>query len=115
MEPRLKTDLWIKAIIKRCLARGIPATVARRGDGDAGMVFVKLNRLEEGCIVYSRQRDYEGSLVWTPATGADPVPEVDADTYLQRQLDFDPDLWILEIEDRDGWVPFADEGVGQGE
>ena len=54
-------------------------------------------------------------MVWTPATGADPVPEVDADTYLQRQLDFDPDLWILEIEDRDGWVPFADEGVGQGE
>ena len=37
MEPRLKTDLWIKAIIKRCLARGIPATVARRGDGDAGV------------------------------------------------------------------------------
>ena len=112
MEPRLKTDIWIKATIKRCLARGVPATVARRGDGDAGMVFVKLNRLEQGCLVYSRQRDFEGNLLWTPATGPEPVPEPEADAYLQRQIDFDPDLWILEIEDREGWLPFAEEGLG---
>ena len=111
MEPRLKTELWIKATIKRCLAQGVPATVARRGDGDAGMVFVKLNRLEAGCIVYSRQRDYEGNLLWTAATGPDPVLEPDADAYLARQVDFDPDLWILEIEDRGGWLPFAEEGM----
>ncbi len=111
MEPRLKTELWIKATIKRCLARGVPATVARRGDGDAGMVFVKLNRLDQGCTVFTRQRDYEGQLLWTPATGSDPVPESDADAYLARQVDFDPDLWILEIEDREGWVPFAEDGA----
>ena len=29
-----------------------------------------------------------------------PAPEADVEAYLARQIRFDPDLWIVEVEDR---------------
>jgi hypothetical protein len=111
MEARIKTGIWVSAFIRRVGLDGTPVMVARRGDVDAGLVLIKVNRLEEpGCVVYSPSRDLDGNRIWRMATGPDPVPEPDADTYIERQAKFDPDLWVLEIEDRAG-RHFLDEPV----
>lgn len=100
--PRLKAEIWVKALIRRCEAAGAQAMVVRRGDAQAGVVLVKVNRLDRTASVYSPARAGDGSLVWLSATGAGPVSEPDADAYIERQRKFDPDLWVVEIEDRDG-------------
>ncbi len=100
--PRLKAEIWVKALIRRCEVAGAQAMVVRRGDAAAGIVLVKVNRLDRTASVYSPARAGDGSLVWLPATGDGPVPEPDADAYIARQRKFDPDLWVVEIEDRDG-------------
>lgn len=100
--PRLKAEIWVKALIRRCEVAGAQAMVVRRGDAQAGVVLVKVNRLDRTASVYSPARAGDGSLVWLPATGAEPIPEPDADAYIERQRKFDPDLWVVEIEDRDG-------------
>jgi hypothetical protein len=33
---------------------------------------------------------------------SEPATEADAESYLMRQLKFDPDIWIVEVEDRAG-------------
>lgn len=71
----------------------------RRGDPTSGAILVKLNRHPEGCVVYSQVRDAAGALCWTAGTGAAPVPESEADAYVARQLRYDSDLWVIEIED----------------
>jgi len=31
-----------------------------------------------------------------------PAPDVSIETYLAREIKFDPDIWIVEVEDRNG-------------
>lgn len=101
-QPRLKAEIWVQAHIRRCSALGIPVFVVRRGDSTAGVVLIKLNTLGDGCTVFSPTRRGDGERIWLRATGAEPVAETEADAYIARQLNFDPDLWVIEIEDREG-------------
>ena len=101
-EARLKAGLWVAAQLRRCDHECISAVVARKGDADAGAVLLKLNRLDGTCVVLGRVYTDEGARAWMRVTGEEPVPESDADAYLARQTDFDPDLWILEIDDPRG-------------
>lgn len=102
MTPRLKAEIWVKAHIRRCWTEDVIAVVVRRGDDMAGTVLVKLNDLADGCTVLQPAPDPGGGRVWLRATGPEPVNEQAADDYIARQLKFDPDLWVLEIEDRKG-------------
>jgi len=98
MEPRLKTGLWIRALIRRCDLAAVPVAVAARGDADSGAVLLKLNDREAGCSVLAQVRGPDGELVWMRATGPAPVAEADAESYIARQRRRDPDLWVVEIE-----------------
>ena len=105
-DDRLPTELWVKAHVRRCFAQGIPVTVARKGELTGGMVLLKINQLEHGCRVLTQTRDLDGRLGWLPALDGKLSSEADADAYIARAVERDPDLWVVEIEDRDGNHPF---------
>lgn len=105
-EARLPTELWVLAHLRRCAVEGIPATLVRRGAQDGATVLVKINQLEAGCRVLSQVRDLDGRLGWLPALAGRLVEEPEADAYVARAVDRDPDLWVIEIEDRKGDLPF---------
>lgn len=99
---RLKSGIWVSAQIHLCNAKGLPLVVVRKGDPDAGAVLLKIVKPGAGTTVLTQARTPEGDLAWMKGTGADPVAEADADAYIARQLKRDPDIWVVEIEDRDG-------------
>jgi hypothetical protein len=107
--PKLKAAIQIQAIIRRAEVAGAQAFLVRRGSEEAGALFLKLSRLDGSFTVLNQARRGEGELVWTKPLG-DSVDEAAAQTYLDKQMRFDPDLWILEIEDREGRA-FVDEPV----
>jgi hypothetical protein len=98
---RLKTRFQVQAAVRLGSTRNIPVVVARRGDEDAGVILLKLNRRDLGFEVLAQTRSGAGELVWQRVTGAMPVAEADADAYIARAVNRDPDVWVIEIEDRD--------------
>ena len=107
-EDRLKAKLWVQATVRSCFAQGYAATVVRKGDEDAGMVLIKQNLMGSGFRVLTKMRTAEGSLAWLRGTGAEPVEEQVADDYIARQIERDYDIWVVEIEERSGRLPFED-------
>ncbi len=102
---RLRSDIWVKAYIRLCGSTGAMAAVVRHGDDDAGAIFIKVNRLDGTCALFGpapagldeADRDRQ----WVPILDGG-TPEADVDARLAREADFDGDLWIVEIEARDG-------------
>ena len=96
---RLTADFWVAAYRARLEALGIPVYVSRRGDPTAGAVLVKLATLDGQARLYGRMSTLEGAQRWE-VVAEGPEPEVDA--AAARAHARDPDLWLVELEDRQG-------------
>ncbi|MBA4173830.1 MAG: DUF1491 domain-containing protein [Hyphomicrobium sp.] len=103
---RLKSNIWVTAYLRRSNAEGASAVVVRHGDDDAGAIFIKVNRLDGTCRVFGpAPAGLDATAAdrqWTPCLDGSDAPEAAADAYLQREAEFDPDVWVIEIEDRAG-------------
>jgi hypothetical protein len=95
---RLAAGLWVEAYMHRLTLEAIPVYVLHRGDATAGAVMVKLATLDGRARLFARRTGPEGRAWMETAEG----PEAEIDASIARQRGFDPDLWVLEIEDRAG-------------
>ena len=97
----LSTDIWVGALIRRAELGGAFAAVARKGDPRAGAVLVKaVNRGQGTARLYSEATRGDGERVWMQPVASETETELDA--YIARTVRIDPDVWVVEIEDRDG-------------
>ncbi|YBW39909.1 Protein of unknown function DUF1491 [Nitrobacter sp. TKz-YC01] len=107
MSMRLKSSIWVAAYLRRCQCEGVFGAVRRRGADEAGAVFVKLALLDGNAMLYAPapQAVYDDSRpverVFAPSS-AEPVAEQAVEQRLAREVRFDPDAWIVEIEDKAG-------------
>jgi hypothetical protein len=97
---RLTSRFWVDAYLARLRQWDIPAFVTAHGDDNAGAVLVKLSTLNGLARAFTRGFDLStGDRTWTElASGA----EAEVDAAITRQRSFDPDLWVIEVEDREG-------------
>ena len=104
-EARLKAGLWVKAALRLGDVDGRPGMVLRRGDPDSGSVLVVV-RCPAGASVLSPIRSGSGDAAWVRGTGEAAVTDEVADSYVQRQVSRDPDLWVIEFTGPDLSPPF---------
>jgi hypothetical protein len=103
---RVKSGIWVSAYLRRCQAEGVPAVVVRRGDEAAGAIFICVDRLDGTVALYGpAPAGIEGSETerrWVNCFDAQTASAAEASLYLERQKQFDSDLWVIEVEDRRG-------------
>ena len=100
MSDRLDTHYWLTAYLRRCSIENIPAQVRYSGDRARGSILLKVVHVPSGkCRLLVEVLDANGDAAWMIA-GTDGCAEPDADSYIERARQRDPDLWVLEIEDR---------------
>ncbi|MEP5805005.1 MAG: DUF1491 family protein [Roseobacter sp.] len=98
--PRLTARFWIDAYLLRLQLLNIPAFVVSHGDDTAGSILIKLNTLDGAAQVYQRTYNMlEDTRAWSVLLQGN---EAEVDETIRRQREFDPDVWLLEIEDRQG-------------
>jgi hypothetical protein len=107
--PRLKAGIFVRALIRRVQVAGASAFVVRSGAEEAGALIIKVARLDGTVLVLNQVRGAKGELAWSQALGGW-TDEVRASQWCDKQVAFDPDLWIVEIEDREGRA-FVDEPI----
>lgn len=106
---RLTTDFWVAAYLNRLRLSDIPAFVVAKGDVTAGAVLVKQNTLDGQARVFQRSFDLmTGERTWIVLAEGD---EAACDAAIARQRGYDPDLWVIEVEDREGRHLLDDPGM----
>jgi hypothetical protein len=115
---RLKSGIWVAAYLRRCDVEGVFAAVRRRGAEEAGAIFIKINRLDGTGTLYAPapQTEFEDARpadrMFAAAVGRDkPATDAAIEARLVKEIRFDPDVWIVEVEDRAG-RSFLDNVVG---
>ena len=113
---RLRADIWAAAYIRRCEIEGAVAVLRRRGAAEAGAIFVKVDRLDASGALYAPAPQSEVSgrgveRLWARAHKDQWIESGEVEKRVQREIAFDPDLWLIEVEDRAGrhWLDLADE------
>jgi hypothetical protein len=105
---RLKSALWIAAYLRRCQVEGVSAVVRRRGAEEAGAIFVRIDRLDGTSDLFgpAPQSAFDAApgveRAFSASFAEQPAPDASIETYLAREIKFDPDVWIVEVEDRNG-------------
>lgn len=111
MMPRLTSDFWVRAYLARLEQAGIPAFVTAKGDATAGAVLVKVASLDGLARAYQRSFDLMADTrIWVVLSEGD---EGVVDAAITRQRKFDPDLWVIEVEDRQGRSLLDQDGLSE--
>jgi hypothetical protein len=114
MTARLKSELWVQALLRRCSVENKFGAVLHKGNVDAGAVMVVINHLNGSHTLFapppgpaydeSGERRFENR---TPS----PLPWPEISLLIQRVRSYDDDLWVVEIEDRDGFAGLSAEVI----
>ena len=103
---RLRADFWVAAYLRRCDVEGVAAVRRRRGAPEAGAVYVKLDCLDGRAAVYGpapqTEVEREGERVFMRLHKDEWIDPAAAEARLVREIGFDSDIWIVDVEDRQG-------------
>lgn len=103
---RLRSDVWVAALVRRAFSGGAHAGVVHHGADEAGAIFVAVDRLDGTVDLWgpAPQSDFgeweTGERRFERLLARVARPDLLARIASERR--FDPDLWAVEVEDRDG-------------
>ena len=97
-DTRMPTHLWVEGKIRELSSQGIGVYVLNKGERMGGLLLLKLIDCSGQCQLLTQQRNLDGVLEWINALKKSVLDEVQADEYIKRSIDRDPDLWVIEIE-----------------
>jgi hypothetical protein len=112
---RVRADIWVAAYLRRCAVEGAAAVLRRRGAAEAGAIFIIVDRLDGRAALYAPAPQSELAThgverLWSRAHKEEWIEPAAVEKRLAREIAFDPDIWIVEVEDREGrnWLDLAE-------
>ena len=91
--------MWVDAHVRQCFLDDTPAFVVAKGDAERGGVILKINRFSEGVQLFEQSLDFDGNKIWRRIGEYEAEHEREADMSVAKKRQFDPDIWVIEVED----------------
>jgi hypothetical protein len=113
---RLRSDIWVAAYLRRCGVEGASAVLRRRGAAEAGAIFVKVDHLDGRATLYGPAPQSAAvepppgvERMFVRAHSGEWIDSGEAEGRLAREIAFDPDVWIVEVENgpAGAWLDLA--------
>jgi len=107
----LKAEIIINAGIRIAQQNLANAYVLKKGDIDAGSIFVKVDTLDGYSKLFSRNLSYDFMHDKTFIQFQDLYPNqkietINVNNRISKEISIDTDCWVIEIEDKNGINPF---------
>ncbi len=103
----LRADIFVSAYLRRCASEGAYAVLRRRGAAEAGAIFVRVDRLDGTSTIYgpapqTQLADAGIDRLWARLHKDETIDNISAEERLKKEISFDPDIWIVDVDDRAG-------------
>lgn len=92
----LPTHIVIGAAQRAATHAGAGFYIRKRGEAGRGTILLALSDQAGGFRLYRQVWDGERRILAEMQSGE----EMEIEAAITREIDFDPDLWVVEIEDR---------------
>ncbi len=112
-DDRLPAGLWVEAHLRKLDTKAVSYYIVNKGAYASGTVLLKLLAPGKACRLLVQERDLDGVLGWANALNIDQVDESAADDYIRRSIARDPDVWVIEVEDKKLLNPFEEKLVNE--
>ena len=103
---RLQSHIWVSAYLRAVEQAGASVLLVRRGEASAGAIYIKISHLDGTgqlfCPALLLDDSARDERAWASEFGNEPIEEHEIDSFLKTQTSYDADLWIIEVEDRQG-------------
>ncbi len=103
---RLKSKIWVMGYMRRLASAGIPAYVVRRGDEDAGSIFIRINKLDGTSLLFGPApaglEHADSDRRWLPKWADGARQDEEIERVMVEESGYDPDHWLIEVEDQAG-------------
>jgi len=103
----------VAAYLRRTAVEGAFAVLRKRGAAEAGAIYILVDLADGRIALFApgpADIDSGGERRWFRAHAAEWIDGPAAESWLARELRNDPDLWLLEVESRDGrhWLDLVE-------
>ena len=100
----INSDFIVAAFIRETRKRFLDTYLIRRGDKSSGEIFLKLNNLDGFSKIYTYKKT-KTSDPWGPYSSSDWEEEKAIKNKLNKIVNIDQDIWVIELDDKKGNSP----------
>ena len=107
MNDHLKSSLVIDSASLLARKDGIPIFIRKKGDPDSGIIFIKIDLLNDNVVLLRRNLNYviETNKTFIEYVNLFEDKKVDyslVEKRIKSEISIDPDCWVVDIEDKNG-------------
>ncbi len=103
---RVKSGILVSAALRYASNVSIDCVLARRGDADAGAIFIHIDALDGRHKLLARSLNFDGEYAWHTITNTEWVDAQTASMRLAAEMNMDQDAFIVAVSDAKARNPF---------